>query len=82
MINPDRVHRSRAVISRIGTVQSEVRLQSGHAITAWTSDLPEGAAVGDEVNVQAQFSITLDSYVCITVRRVRTNKKEVSHVRR
>ncbi len=71
MINPWRIHRSRAVIHSIGTVESKVKLvPRGHIITAWTSDLPANAKVGEQVNIQANFSITMDAYCCKTVRRV------------
>lgn len=72
MINPWRTHRATAVITKIGSVESKVRILKTKAeITAWTSDLPKASVVGDFVNVQAQFSITLDAYCCNTVRRCR-----------
>lgn len=79
MINPSRVHRARAVIHSIGTVESKVRLVKNNAIiTAWTDTLPKNALVGELVNIQANFSITMDAYCCKTVRRLRSTKA-VSH---
>lgn len=73
MINPDRVHRLKAVITKIGTVESRVLVNRyGRGIIAWTDQLPKGAQVGDPVNIQVKFSIMLDQYVCVTVRKVRT----------
>jgi hypothetical protein len=75
VINPSRVHRAKAVIYAIGLVESRVQIaKSGAVITAWTSDLPKDAEVGERVNVQANFSITMDGYVCRTVRRPRSTK--------
>lgn len=71
MINPWRVHRAKATIHSVGMVESKVKLQNGHIITAWTDTLPKGAVVGEPVNVQASFSITMDAYCCKTVRRPR-----------
>lgn len=70
MINPNRIHRTTAVIHALGNVESKVRvLKTGAVITAWTSDLPKDSKVGDFVNIQANFSITMDAYCCNTVRR-------------
>lgn len=72
MINPWRVHRARAVIHSIGMIESKVRLvKGGSVITAWTDTLPKNAVVGEAVNIQANFSITMDAYCCKTVRRPR-----------
>lgn len=63
MINPSRVHRSRAVITSIslGGGNFKVRVPSGYEIQGW--DLPSKFKVGETVNIQAQFSI------CLTVIR-------------
>jgi hypothetical protein len=71
MINPNRIHRSRAVITKIGSIESKVKLPHGHEIIAWTSDIPAGLNVGDAVNIQARYSIMLDQYVCKTVRKIK-----------
>jgi len=71
MINPNRIHRSRAVIIQIGHggMNFKVKLPRGHVISGW--DLPRKFKVGDEVNIQAGFSICLDGYFVKTVNKIR-----------
>lgn len=68
MINPNKTHRAKGTLESIGSVESKVKLLNGHVLTAWTSDLPKNARIGMPVNIQAQYSICLDQYVCKTVR--------------
>lgn len=75
MINPNRVHRSRATIVEIGFGgrNFKVRLaNSTSVIDGW--DLPKGFALFQEVNIQAQFSICLDRYNVKTVNKTRDRK--------
>lgn len=74
MINPNRVHRSRAVITLIQHYKSEFRLPNGHIVRGF--DLPAKFKVGDVVNIQASFNITLDCYCVKPVRHV--SKKQLA----
>jgi hypothetical protein len=70
VINPNRVHRAKAIVEEIGPVQFRVRLIKNRAPIIGF-DMPKGIQVGDLVNIQASFSITLDQYVVRTVRKPR-----------
>ena len=72
MINPWKVHRSRAVIKEIKGIVFTVQLPNGHRINGY--DLPKKFKVGDEVNIQAQFYITSDCYLVKTVNSIRHKK--------
>lgn len=67
MINPDRVHRSKAVIA--STNGRKHILVRGHAVECF-EDLSK-FSVGETVNIQAKFSIMLDKYVAKTVRKIK-----------
>jgi len=74
MINPNRVHRSRATISEIGHggMNFKVTLPNGHKVSGW--DLSPKFSMGEQVNIQAGFSIMLDGYYIKTVNKVRERK--------
>ena len=74
MINPNKIHRSRAVIESIGAVEVKLRLPSGALILSWTDRLPKGSTVGQAVNIQASYSIMLESYVAKTIRKLRVKR--------
>ena len=68
MINPNRVHRAKAIVINKGHGYYTVRLDNGHELTGY--DLPDKIQVGDRVNIQASFSIMSDRYV---VRAINNN---------
>jgi len=71
MINPWRVHRSRATITDIQRDGRcfTVTTPRGHKIEGW--DLPAKFKLGEEVNIQSNFSICLDRYTVKTVNKIR-----------
>ena len=69
MINPNKVHRSRATITEINHGAFIATLPSGHKLKGW--DLPSKFNLGEQVNIQSQFSICLDGYYIKTVNKVR-----------
>lgn len=65
MINPNRVHRAKAKITKLGMYLSEFLLENGQTVRGF--DIDPKFKVGDVVNIQASFSITMDAYVVKTV---------------
>lgn len=74
MINPNRIHRARATVSEIGHggMNFKVTLPNGHKVSGW--DLPAKFKLGEEVNIQAGYSICLDGYFIKTINKVRARK--------
>lgn len=76
MINPNRVHRSKAVIvslyqSKFDTslTKATVKVARGHTIEGYVP--VKSFSVGQTVNIQAQFSIMSDMYIVRTMRKIR-----------
>lgn len=65
MVNPNRVHRTRAIITKLGICMSEFKTLKGYTVRGF--DIDPKFMVGDEVNIQCQFSIVLDQYIVKTV---------------
>lgn len=76
MINPSRIHRAKAIVTRVFYNTYEVTLANGSVIKGW--DLPRGISLGDSVNVQCQYSICLDCYTVVTIN----NNKSRSSIKR
>lgn len=72
MINPNRTHRAKATITKLGMYLSEFKLVNGHSVSGF--DIDSKFKVGDVVNIQASYSICLDRYVVKTVNFPRTKK--------
>lgn len=74
MINPNKVHTARAVISEIpkGLHQTySVKLEWNGA-TVRGYDLPKRFKVGDRVSIKADYSITADQYMIRSIRKARS----------
>ncbi len=76
MINPNRVHSARAVVSEIpkGLYQTyKVKLERTGAVVEGY-DLPARFKLGDKVSIRAQFFITADKYMVIKngIRKARS----------
>lgn len=72
MINPNRVHRAKAKITKLGMYLSEFQLDNGQTVRGF--DIDPKFKIGDMVNIQASFSIVLDQYVVKTVNFPRKRK--------
>ena len=84
MINPDRVHRAKAIVTKLPRFESdtfEVRiLDTKHLITGWPRVIgTKLITVGDKVNIQAKFSIMLDCYTIKTISRIMERGNNVIH---
>jgi hypothetical protein len=81
MINPNRVHRAKAIVVEFSKSRSsfKVRLtQNGALVEGF--DLPKNVELGDLVNVQASYSIVLDRYIVKTVRKTASAKSKALRV--
>ena len=72
MINPNRVHRAKALVESFTTSRSgfKVRLTTNGALIEGF-DLPKNIETGDLVNIQAQWSIVLDQYIVNSIRKAK-----------
>lgn len=70
MINPNKIHRAKAIVTAMTQSRScyNVRLSSNGALLEGF-DLPKNIEIGDLVNIQAQYSIILDTYVVKTINK-------------
>jgi hypothetical protein len=72
MINPSRVHRAKAVVTKLPRHENDTTevICNGHKLEGWPK-LPKGLVIGDTVNIQSNFSIMLDRYTINTIRKIR-----------
>lgn len=70
MINPNRIHRAKAIVAITnGRKTIQVKTRPVECFEDLSSFM-----VGEIVNIQASFSIALDRYVIRTVRKIKNRK--------